>query len=367
MNKHSRILSIDTLRGFDMLFIMGFSTLVASICNLFPDSDMASLISLNMEHVEWNGLRHHDTIFPLFLFIAGISFPFSYSKQLDNGSSKGKIYLKIFKRALILIALGVIYNGFFKLDFQNLRIASVLGRIGTAWMVAALLFINFRKKTRAVIAAATLIGYYLLIRFVGAPDVPNADPLSFEGNLVGYVDRLLLPGKIYSGHFDPEGILSTVPAVVTAMLGMFTGEFISQNRFSGNKKALYMAAAALVMLGAGLLWSLDFPLNKKLWSSSFVLVVGAYSLGLFALFYYLIDVKGWTRWTFPFRVIGMNSITIYMAQKFIDFKYAAKFFFGGLAECCSEEIGAIVLQFGFVAVCWIFLYFLYKKKIFLKV
>jgi len=255
-------------------------------------------------------------------------------------------------------------------ESRTLRFYSVLGRIGFAWMFAALLFINLKPKARAIIAACILVGYWLLLRFVPAPDAPGAGPFSLEGNLVGYIDRILIPNHIYQkGLFDPEGLLSLLPAIVTAMLGMFTGEFVrvDESKVSGSKKALYMALAAIVMLGVGLLWSLDFPINKKLWSSSFVLVVGAYSLGLFALFYYIIDVRGWKGWTKFFEVIGLNSITIYMAQRIIPFSGISDFFVGGLAGLCSEPWARLISLVGYVAVSWLFLWFLYKKKVFLKV
>lgn len=369
-NNNKRLMSLDALRGFDMMFIMGVSALIINLCSLFPGGSECWLAQ-TMEHVKWNGLAHHDTIFPLFLFIAGVSFPFSYAKQIANGMSRKAIYLKILKRALILIALGVVYNGFFKFDFENLRIASVLGRIGLAWAVAAILFINFKPMTRAIIAAVTLIAYWILICYVPAPDVPGADPLSMEGNLIGYIDRLLMPGKLIydNGRFDPEGLLSTVPAVVTAMLGMFTGEFVKipEDKISGKRKSLYMVGAAAALLAIGLLWSLDFPINKKLWTSSFTLVVGAYSLGMFALFYYIIDVKGWQKWTLFFRVIGLNSITIYMAQRIISFSSINRFFLGGLAGLVPEAWGTFILSAGYVAICWLFLYFLYRKNVFLKI
>lgn len=379
--KSKRLLSLDALRGFDMLFIMGFSSLVMDVCGLFPGGSECWL-SQTMGHAKWHGLTHHDTIFPLFLFIAGVSFPFSYAKQVASGMSKKSIYLKILKRALILIALGIVYNGFFKLDFitidgglsfnfDKLRFASVLGRIGLAWSLAAVLYINFKPMTRAIIAGATLIGYWLLICYVPAPDVPGADPLTMEGNLIGYIDRLLMPGRLIynNGGFDPEGLLSTVPAIVSAMLGMFTGEFvkISDEKISGSRKSLYMAGAAVAMLGIGLLWSLVFPLNKMLWSSSFVLVVGSYCVGMFALFYYIIDVRGWQKWTLFFRVIGLNSITIYMAQKIFAFSSVNRYFFQGIVNLVPEAWGDVIFSIGYVGFCWLFLYFLYKKNTFLKI
>ena len=368
--KPQRLLSIDALRGFDMLFIMGFSSLVVAICSLFPGGADCWLAT-TMGHAKWHGFTHHDTIFPLFLFLAGISFPFSYSKQVSMGMSKKSIYIKIFKRALILICLGVVYNGFFKLDFEKLRICSVLGRIGMAWMCAAILYINFKPKARVIICAVILVGYWLLIRFVPAPDTPGADPLTMQGNLIGYIDRCITPGRLIydGGRFDPEGLLSTLPAIVSAMLGVFTGEFIRipEEKISGAKKSLYMALAAVALLAVGLLWSIDFPLNKMLWSSSFVCVVGSYCVGMFALFYYIIDVKKWQKWTTFFTVIGMNSITIYMAQRIFSFSSVNKFFLSGLADMLPEPWAKVLYAAGYVAVCWLFLYFLYKKKIFLKI
>ena len=367
---NKRLMSLDALRGFDMMFIMGFSGLVMAICALFPGGEECWL-STTMEHVKWNGLAHHDTIFPLFLFIAGISFPFSYSKQLSNGMTTKQIYGKIIKRFFILVALGVVYNGFFKLDFANLRICSVLGRIGFAWAGAALLYINFKPMTRAIIAAVILVTYWLIVAYIPAPDVPGGDPLTMEGTIVGWVDRMITPGRlIYNkGNFDPEGLLSAFPAIVTAMLGMFTGEFVRlpEDKIDGKKKSGYMGLAALAMLAVGLLWSLVFPINKMLWSSSFVLVVGSYSLAMFALFYWIIDVKGWQKWTLFFRVIGLNSITIYMAQRIVSFSGIRNFFLGGLTEMLPEAWASVVNYAGFVAVCWLFLYFLYKKNIFLKI
>ncbi|MBO5276374.1 MAG: DUF5009 domain-containing protein [Alistipes sp.] len=366
--KNQRLMSLDTLRGFDMFFIMGLSGLIVSLCALWPNV-VTNEIAEQMGHVAWNGLQHHDTIFPLFLFLAGVSFPFSLAKQRENGATKGEIYAKIFRRAAMLIFLGMVYNGLFQLDFANLRVASVLARIGLAWMGAALLYVNFGVKTRAWIAVAILVIYALLSKFVCAPDMPGSDPLSMEGSLVGWVDRLLMPGRLIydSGRFDPEGLLSAVPAVVTAMLGMFTGELIRSEKTTGERKTLMMVVGGVVLAVVAWLGNYFVPINKMLWSSTFVCAVGAYSLLMMALFYYLIDVKGWQKWTLVFRVVGMNSITIYLAQRIISFSGINKFFFGGLAGLCSEQVGEVILDAGFVLVCWLFLYFLYKKKVFLKI
>lgn len=366
--ENKRLLSIDTFRGLDMLFIMGLSGLILSICALFPDGENGWLAT-QMHHAAWNGLRIMDMIFPVFLFIAGLSFPFSYAKQVSQGKSSWEIHRKVFFRCLILIALGCVYNGFFNLEFPQ-RYASVLGRIGLAWMFAALLFIHCKTRTRIIVAAALLVGYWLLLAFVHAPDLPaGADPLSQDGCLNGYIDRILLPGRLYNGNFDPEGILSTVPAVVTAMLGMFTGEFIRlpEEKESGNRKTLWMLGAAAVLLAAGLLWSLVFPVNKKLWTSTFVLVVGAISLAVYALIYYIVEVRGHVKWTFPFRVVGMNSITIYLLQCIVPLRSVSNFFLGGAAGYLPEGWGAVLLSAGYLVISWLVLYFLYVKKTFLKV
>lgn len=363
-----RLLSLDTLRGFDMLFIMGFAGLVVTFCRLFP-GDTSDFFIRMMQHPEWHGFSHHDTIFPLFLFIAGLSYPFSLQKQRSLGASRFDLYRKIVRRGLLLILFGLIYNGLFRFEWP-MRTASVLGRIGLAWAFAAILYLNFRTRTRIGIVAAILLGYWALLALVPAPDAPQgADIYSMEGTIVGYVDRLLLPGRLLSKIFDPEGWLSTLPAVATAMLGMLTGEFIRQpdSRFSGNRKALYMALAAVAFTLVGMLWDLSFPINKKLWTSSFVCVVAGYSLGMFALFYWLIDVRGYRSWTLPFQVIGLNSITIYMAQRIVDFRGIATFFFGGIASKTPEAVAPVIISIGYLLVSWLFLYFLYKKKIFLKI
>lgn len=363
-----RLVSLDALRGFDMLFIMGGAGLIASLAEWFP-CDFTAVLAEQMEHVEWNGLRHHDTIFPLFLFIAGISFPFSLAKQRGQGRSEWAIHRKVATRGLLLVFLGMVYNGLLDFDFENLRVASVLGRIGLAWMFAALIFMHTGWRVRAGITSALLVGYWLLAGFVPAPDAEGADIFSAEGSIVGYIDRILLPGRVLYGSIDPEGILGTVPAIATALLGMFVGESLTSglSQRSGAKVTAWMALAGIVMLALGLLWGEVFPVNKKMWTSSFVLVVGAYSTLMFALFYYIIDVLRWRRWTFFFTVIGMNSITIYLAQRFVRFSYTSEKLFGGLVGLMPEDSRAFFSQAAYIAVCWLFLYVLYRHRIFLKV
>ena len=366
-NKNTRLLSLDALRGFDMLFIMGGAGLLIALAQWFPCA-FTETLARQMEHVEWHGLAHHDTIFPLFLFIAGISFPFSLEKQRLNGRSEGAIHAKVIRRGITLFLLGLLYNGLLSnLDFANLRYASVLARIGFAWMFAALIFMHTNWRSRSIITAALLVGYYLVVRFIPAPDGMGEDVFSAQGSFVGYVDRILLPGRVLYDNIDPEGILSIFPSIGTALLGMFTGEWVKRTDLTPGRKVWGMVLAGIVMLAVGLLWSLDFPINKKMWTSTFVLVVGSYSILMFTLFYYIIDVLRWRRWTLFFTVIGMNSITIYLAQRFINFSYTADKLFSGLIHLMPESSQDFFTRLAYIAVCWIFLYILYRKRVFLKV
>lgn len=364
-----RLQSLDALRGFDMFFIMGGSALIAALATWFPGT-FTDALAVQMTHVEWHGLAHHDTIFPLFLFIAGIAFPFSLKKQRSSGRSEGAIHWKIIRRGLTLVLLGVIYNGLLEhWNFADARYASVLGRIGLAWMFGALIYLHTSTRSRAFITAALLVGYWLVVRFIPAPDAMGQDVYSAQGSIVGYIDRILLPGRLIYGNIDPEGILSTIPAIATALLGMFTGQWVQLQRpsLTPKRKVVAMLIAAGILLAIGMLWSLDFPINKKLWTSTFVLVVAAYSLALFAIFYYIIDVRGWNRWTPFFTVIGLNSITIYLAQKFINVQFTADKICGGLIGLLPEQSQPFFSAAAYIAVCWLLLYVLYRHRIFLKV
>lgn len=364
---NGRLTSLDALRGFDMMFIMGLAAVIVAACRCFPGGGECFL-ARQMTHVAWDGLRHHDTIFPLFLYIAGVAFPFSYAKQLAAGVPRRKTVLKVIRRGLVLFLLGLVCNHLFDLDFRHIRIYSVLGRIGFAWMFAALLTIFFNSGTRIATGVALLVGYWLLLLFFPAPDAPGAGAFSMEGNLAGYIDRTLFPDHLYRrGLYDPEGLLGVIPATVTALLGVFTGEFVRGNKLSGGNKTAWMLIAAVLLTAAGLLWSLVFPINKALWSSSFVLVAGGYSLGMFAIFYYIIDVKGWRKWTKPFVVVGVNSITIFMAWRIISFGQISEFFLGGLAGLLPAAAGTLLLAVGKFFAAYLCLRFLYAQRIFLKV
>ena len=363
-----RLLSLDALRGFDMFWIMGGESIFIALASL-TGWPVFKWCAEQLEHVPWHGFHFYDMIFPLFLFIAGISFPFSLAKRLAKNEDRSSIYRHVIARGLIFVLLGILYNNGLRFDFPELRYGSVLGRIGLAWMFAALIFMNTKHKARIIWFSGLLIGYYLLLLLFPAHDPGSGDIFSQERNLASYIDRILLPGKLYLGNHDPEGILSTVPAISTALLGMFTGNFLLSDYLKGKpfKRVLYMILAAIILMIAGQLWNIIFPINKNLWTSSFVCWAGGLSLLLFSVFYLVIDVLKFRKWAFFFVVIGMNPITIYLAGRIINFRTASRFFFQGFADLMPETWTPLVNAIGITTIGWVFLYFLYKKKIFLKI
>lgn len=361
-----RLFSLDALRGFDMFFIMGGDALFLCLGALFPGT-VLEWWGGQMLHVGWHGFSFEDLIFPLFLFLAGVSFPFSLAKQRARGSDNVAVSLRVLRRAAILVLLGVLYNGLLQFDFDTLRYASVLGRIGLAWALAAIMYVWLSARWCAIFSVVVLVGYWLLLACISAPDADGASCYSMQGNIVSYIDRVLLPGALHNGIHDPEGILSTLPAVVTALLGIFTGVFIKNRPMKGCAKAVTLALAAIALVAVGVLWNNLIPINKNLWTSSFVCVAGGISLALFALFYYIIDVLEWRRWAFFFKVIGVNSITIYLAQHFFDFSFTVKSLFGGMLSFLPSDYDNVAFWLCYIVLCWLFLYFLYRRKLFLKV
>lgn len=367
MEKHERLHSLDALRGFDMFFIIGGAAFVKALFGLFPSS-FSDFIIGQMYHVEWHGFTFYDMIFPLFLFIAGVSFPLSLTVNRSKGLSEKRIIFTIVKRGVKLILLGFVFNGILKLDFENMRYASVLGRIGISWMIAALIYMHVDVKWSVIISMLILIGYNLINVLLINPDaLAGTSPLSIEGSIVAWFDVNFLPGKTLLLTHDPLGILSTFPAIVTAILGMLTGTFLKNTKWIQQKKVLLMFLSSILLIGVGLIWDLFFPINKMLWSSSYVLFAGGLSLLLLTVFYYVIDVLKFKKWSFIFTVIGLNSITVYMAQKIVDFNQIAAFLGGGTVKLFTETYQPLVTSIIYLSVIWSFLYFLYRNKIFLKV
>jgi len=386
-----RLLSLDALRGFDMFWIVSgegiFHGLARSIqekygliqdkitwqiamtehLNLFEK--MLVGISNQLHHSVWNGFTFYDLIFPLFIFIAGISMPFSYAKQLSVGAQgRKKIYLALLKRTLLLILLGMIVNGLLQWkSFDETRLASVLGRIALSCFFAAIIYLNTSLRGRIVWFLFIFLGYWLAMRLVPVP-VFGAGVLTPEGNLSAHIDRLWLPGKLHRTVYDPEGLFSTVPAIATALMGIFTGELLRNNRYTMKRKTGCLLIAGILSLVAGMAWGAVFPVNKNMWTSSFVLYAGGWSLLLFALFYFVIDVKGIKKWSWPFVWLGCNSILIYLAAHgLVNFLSTSGFLLDGLANRIDARWHDAILWSGVALIQFAALYGLYKRKIFLKI
>ncbi|GAB3897196.1 acyltransferase family protein [Spirosoma agri] len=362
-----RLLSLDALRGFDMFWIMGGEEVIHVLAKTTGWA-WALVMADQLTHAQWNGFRAYDCIFPLFLFLAGVSTPYSLGSRLDKGDSRSKLARKVIIRGLILVLLGIIYNnGLFEKPIAEMRFGSVLARIGLGGMFAQLIYLYIRnERTRYGIFAGILLGYWALLLLVPVPGF-GAGNLSMEGSLVGYVDRLFMPGRLHKVIHDPEGLLSTLPAICTGLLGIFAGTALRYAGLSDGKKLQRLVVGGVACLALGWLWNLVFPVNKNLWTSSFVLVAGGWSLLMLSLFYWIIDIQNLRRWTFFFIVIGMNSILIYLANRVIDFEYTAHFLFSGILHFFSEPIQLVGGTLAFLAVKWLFLYFLYTKKVFLRV
>lgn len=357
-----RIVSIDALRGFDMFWITGGAEFFREVFKYF-DIPVFKLLGVQLSHSNWDGFTFYDLIFPLFLFIVGVSMPFAISRRLERGESRGKLYIHIIKRTLILLFLGLIYNGFLDFDFSNFRYAGVLQRISLCYFFTALIVLNTTITTQAVIAGAIIIFYWLIMTLIPVPGF-GAGILTPEGSLSGYIDRLLLPGSLYYGFGDNEGILSTIPAVSTTLIGVLSGHWLRSSSLK-LKKVLGLLIAGIVATISGLIWNLIFPINKILWTSSYVLFSAGWSLLLLCLFYWIIDIKGYKNWAFPFIVIGLNPITIYVLQSLFDFGIIVKIFVHGFINYFGS-FESMFYVFCVLIVKWLFLYFLCKKKIFLK-
>lgn len=361
-----RLLSIDALRGTDMFFIVGGETLILALAGLFPESGTMKALAAQMIHVDWHGFHFMDLIFPLFLFISGVTYPFSLSSQQKKGMTRWQVTLRCIRRGLILVMLGLVYGGILSCtDFANFRYASVLGRIGLAWMFASLFNLWFSRKVCWTIIPAFLLGYWALL--VAFP-VPGMDPFSQDGSLVGRIDRVLLPGRLYLGNHDPEGWLGLIPSIVTAMLGIEAGRILKDRTKTEMHKVALLSVAGILFIVIGVVWDLAMPINKNLWTSSFVMLTAGISSCLLAMFYLVIDVWGYRRWAFFPAVIGMNSITIYIAHEAIDFGHIADFLFTGFIDnLFPEPVRPLIFTICCIVCWWTFLYFLYRQKIFLKV
>lgn len=358
-----RVVSIDALRGFDMFWIIGGGTVLSRLVEVW-DNPVTQTIKEQLEHVKWEGFRFEDLIFPLFLFIVGAVLPFSMARRRQKGQNLVSIHLHILKRSIVLILLGLIFNNLMRFEWSEMRWPGVLQRIGVCYFFAAIIVVHTKWRTQAIIVSAVLILYWLAAALIPVPGF-GADVMTMEGCLSSYIDQQLIPGELYYGYGDNEGLISTFPAVCTVLMGALAGHWLRSDR-PGSKKAASLAVAGLACVVAGYVWSFAFPIIKIIWTSSYTLFSGGLCLMLLALFYWIIDVKRYRRWTFFFVVIGVNPITIYFLQRFVDFGGIAEFFLSGVAANAGL-IAPLVLPLGALAIKWLFLWFLCRHKIFFKV
>ena len=361
-----RLYSLDALRGFDMFWIMGAEDIFHNL-NKATGSPVFGAIAEELTHPAWNGFHFYDLIFPLFLFMSGVATPFSVGRDREKGKTPNQLLGRVIKRGLLLVLIGVLYNNGLEIQpLSEIRFGSVLGRIGLAWMFANIIYLYTKERTQMICFAAILIGYWLLLAFNSAPGFPMGD-LTMQGNFASYIDRSVLPGRLYLGIHDPEGLISTIPAIASGLLGILAGNFLKNGTMSPERKSLAMAILGLLFVGVAHVWGIVFPINKNLWTSSFAMNVGGYSLILLSLFYYIIDVLGYKKWAFFFKVIGSNSIFIYVSGRFIEWDYATNGFFKWLGQLAGDPYNAVLLAIAYVLVKWSVLYLMHEKKIFLRV
>ena len=364
-NKSNRLLSLDALRGFDMFWIIGGEE-IFHVLKTYTGFPLFVWMSAQLEHSEWNGFSFYDLIFPLFLFLSGVAMPFSLSRQLEKGIPKNKIYFKVLRRAALLVLFGVFYNYQSDWNPQHIRYASVLGQIGIAYFLAAIIFLNTNWKQQIYWVVGILFGYWAIQNFIPVPGY-GAGVLTKEGNINGFIDRMFMPGKLYLGIHDPEGWLVKISATATALMGALTGSYIKNGKVNGFTKIGYLLITAGSLLILALLINFVYPINKNLWTSSFALYTAGWSVLLLTIFYFVIDVLDFKKWSFFFVVIGMNSITVYLASSLFDYSRTVKKIFGGLIPLFDKGLQPAVFACCVIAIEWILLYFLYKKKIFMRV
>jgi predicted acyltransferase len=361
----TRLLSLDALRGFDMFWIIGGDALFRSLAEV-TNWGWAKGWAAQLEHVEWAGFHFYDLIFPLFMFISGVAIPFSLLAKAETAADKRPIYLKLVRRALLLVFLGFIYNHLTDLQFATQRYASVLGQIGLAYLFAALIMLNVRGLWGRLAALAGILGGIAAVQLLVPVPGIGAGVLTPEGSINGFIDRLLLPGRLYDKIFDPEGVLCIVSATAVTLMGALAGLVLKSEKWASHRKALVLAAGGVGLTIVGYVLGGFYPIIKKAWTATFDIYAAGLSCILLALFYLVIDVFGVKRWSFALRVIGLNSITIYLGTRMIDFEYTSKFWFGGLARLAGAP-GVLIVGAGVVLGEWLVLYFLYKKKVFLRV
>jgi predicted acyltransferase len=360
----NRLIFLDAMRGF---------TIAAMILVNFPGN--GEYVFSPLRHTVWNGLTPTDLIAPFFLFIVGISIVLSYGRALQKGESKGELYKKIFWRFIKIYALGIFLNLLPNFNFSELRYTGVLARIAFVFLPCAIIFLNTSFKQQLWIGGLILVAYWLAMTLIPTPGVGKV-MLEPGVNIAAWVDSKFLPGRMWQGTWDPEGILSTFPAIVTGITGMLAGHLLASKK-TPTDKVIYLMIFGLISAAVGYVWGLVFPVNENLWTSSFVLVTSGMASMILGATYYVVDIRGYAHWTRPGIIFGANAIAVYvladlLALIFYGFPFGDKTLNIQITDALtgaglSPKISSLLYALFFVAVNFIPAYFLFKKKIFIKV
>jgi len=358
-----RLASVDALRGFDMFWIIGGENLFLPLFSLTGWA-LFSLGDAQMQHSAWHGFRFYDLIFPLFIFLSGVTLGIGgKSLRGEPMAKRAPFYRRAMQRLLLLIALGIVYNHGWgtgiPTDPGDIRYASVLARIGFAWFFAAMIVWHCTPRAQYLIAGAILLGYWLLQTLFG--------DMTPEGSLNTWVDNCCLPGLTFQNRaYDPEGLLSTLPAVANALAGVFAGRWLRQRQGQHKPILLGLAAAGVSCFVLAFVWQWAYPINKDLWTGTFVLTTTGWSLMLLALFYLLVDVWPLRRFGTFFSIIGCNAILVYLGTSLINWRYTSESLLGGIAAGLPQAPSQLLLISGVILLQWLILYWLYRRSIYIS-
>ena len=370
-----RIVSVDALRGFSVFWIIGGDGAVLALDRMLKDkgeplSSISGFLARQMSHVPWEGFSFYDFVFPLFLFVTGVSIVLALPRLVE---SEGKTYahLRVLRRALVLYGLGLIFYGGISQHWSDVRFVGILQRIAICYLFASLLFLNLDWRGLIVSLIAVLGSYWALMTFVPVPGI-GAGSFAPNANLADWIDANYLPGRLFEKTRDPEGLLSTLPAIGTCLIGVLAGLLLKDERLTPSQKSVWLIAAGIAMVAAGYLWSLQFPIVKSIWTSSFALVAGGYSAILLGATYQIADVWGWKAWATIFVWIGVNAITLYFINGIVGFQPFARRFVGGdvaawLNQTVTPGTGLFVTHVVGLAFAVALAGYLYRRKIFLRV
>lgn len=357
-----RLASLDALRGFDMFWIVGGGAILGGL-DVAIDTPFTNAVAAQLEHVPWEGLKAWDVIWPLFMFIVGAAIPFSLEKRRASGAGNRKLYAHAVSRAVILFILGMVVQGnLLAFDLSVLHPCySVLHGIGAGYLIAFMVALHVRPGRIPIVIAVFLLAYWALVALIPVPGY-GAGSYTECGNAATYIDQLVL-GRFHFG--SNTWFLSYLGFASSVLLGVAAGNVLRSSH-SPSSRILFLAGTGLGSIIVGLVWSLAFPVIKLLWSASFVLVTGGISFLLMAIFYLAIDVAGMRKWAFPFVVIGMNPIAVYLATMLFDFRQIGNIFVGGLLPRLGPWATAVEAATAFLVV-WLILYWMYRTKSFVKI